>query len=254
MEHATTGARDLRYRTCPLCEAMCGLELEIEGDRVARIRPDEADVWSKGFICPKGATIPQLHADRDRLRVPMVREGSTWREVSWNEALRRCEELLGGVLARYGKRAVSAYNIYSAGTVDQWPKNVSCMLMYGHMWWIPTPDVQRTHYWMILGGKPQASQGSLLACPDLLGEIERIRARGGRVVVVDPRRTGTASLAARLGTRQRRYPAQRRAPLCRRQHQHPRTRPAGGSALEQRRGERHRGGRHAGGLTRRANQ
>jgi anaerobic selenocysteine-containing dehydrogenase len=85
--------------------------------------------------------------------------------------------------------------IYSAGTVDQWPKNVSCMLMYGHMWWIPTPDVQRTQYWMILGGNPQASQGSLLACPDLLGEIDRIRERGGKTVVVDPRRTGTADRA-----------------------------------------------------------
>ena len=202
MENAGNDTRDVRYRTCPLCEAMCGLELEIEGDRVVRLRPDDADVWSKGYVCPKGATIPQLHADPDRLRAPMIREGSTWREATWDEAFRRCEELLGGVLARHGKSAVSCYIgnptahnfslaryvglfmglsqlpvIYSAGTVDQWPKNVSCMLMYGHMWWIPTPDVQRTQYWMILGGNPQASQGSLLACPDLLGEIDRIRAR-----------------------------------------------------------------------------
>ena len=220
MENAGNDTRDVRYRTCPLCEAMCGLELEIEGDRVVRLRPDDADVWSKGYVCPKGATIPQLHADPDRLRTPMIREGSTWREATWDEAFRRCEELLGGVLARHGKSAVSCYIgnptahnfslaryvglfmglsqlpvIYSAGTVDQWPKNVSCMLMYGHMWWIPTPDVQRTQYWMILGGNPQASQGSLLACPDLLGEIDRIRARGGKTVVIDPRRTGTADRA-----------------------------------------------------------
>ena len=220
MENAGNDTRDVRYRTCPLCEAMCGLELEIEGDRVVRLRPDDADVWSKGYVCPKGATIPQLHADPDRLRSPMIREGSTWREATWDEAFRRCEELLGGVLARHGKSAVSCYIgnptahnfslaryvglfmglsqlpvIYSAGTVDQWPKNVSCMLMYGHMWWIPTPDVQRTQYWMILGGNPQASQGSLLACPDLLGEIDRIRARGGKTVVIDPRRTGTADRA-----------------------------------------------------------
>ena len=220
MENAGNDTRDVRYRTCPLCEAMCGLELEIEGDRVVRLRPDDADVWSKGYVCPKGATIPQLHADPDRLRAPMIREGSTWREATWDEAFRRCEELLGGVLARHGKSAVSCYIgnptahnfslaryvglfmglsqlpvIYSAGTVDQWPKNVSCMLMYGHMWWIPTPDVQRTQYWMILGGNPQASQGSLLACPDLLGEIDRIRARGGKTVVIDPRRTGTADRA-----------------------------------------------------------
>ena len=85
--------------------------------------------------------------------------------------------------------------IYSAGTVDQWPKNVACMLMYGSMWWIPAPDIQRTDYWVVMGGNPQASQGSLLACPDVLGEIDRIRARGGKVVVIDPRRTGTADRA-----------------------------------------------------------
>ena len=210
----------LRYRTCPLCEAMCGLELEIEDGRVTRTRPDHDDVWSRGYICPKGITVAQLHDDPDRLRAPLVRDGASWREVTWDEAFARCDELLAGVIERHGKAAVTAYIgnpsahnfslaryiglfmglcqlpvIYSAGTVDQWPKNVACMLMYGHMWWIPTPDIQRTQYWVILGGNPQASQGSLLACPDVLGEIDRIRARGGKVVVIDPRRTGTADRA-----------------------------------------------------------
>jgi anaerobic selenocysteine-containing dehydrogenase len=150
----------------------------------------------------------------------MVRDGNRWREVGWDEALARCEELLGDILARDGKRAITTYignptahslhlsryvglfiglaqlpTLYSAGTVDQWPKNVACMLMYGSMWWIPTPDIQRTHYWLVMGANPQASQGSLLACPDVLGEIDRIRARGGKTVVVDPRRTGTATRA-----------------------------------------------------------
>jgi len=221
MKHHTPGeGQTVQYRTCPLCEAMCGLELTIADGQVTRIRPDDDDVWSKGYICPKGATVAQLHTDPDRLRVPMIREGDAWREATWDEAFRRCEELLHGVIERHGKAAVSAYIgnptahnfslaryvglfmglsqlpiIYSAGTVDQWPKNVSCMMMYGHMWWIPTPDIQRTQYWMILGGNPQASQGSLLACPDILGEIDEIRARGGKVVVVDPRRTGTADRA-----------------------------------------------------------
>jgi anaerobic selenocysteine-containing dehydrogenase len=207
-------------RTCPLCEAMCGLELHVEDDRVALIRPDREDVWSKGFICPKGTTLGHLHDDPDRLRAPMVREGETWREVGWEEAFARCEELLAGVRERHGKESMTAYvgnptahnfslgryvglfigmsqfpMIYSAGTVDQWPKNVSCMLMYGSMWWIPAPDIRRTDYWLVMGGNPQASQGSLLACPDVLGEIDAIRARGGKVVVVDPRRTGTADRA-----------------------------------------------------------
>jgi anaerobic selenocysteine-containing dehydrogenase len=199
---------------------MCGLEVHVDGDRVVAVRPDDADVWSRGYVCPKGAMLGELHHDPDRLRAPLVREGTTWREVGWSEAFARCEALLRPVLARHGKQAVTTYignptahgfhlsryvglliglaqlpTLYSAGTVDQWPKNVACMLMYGSMWWIPTPDVQRTHYWVVMGGNPQASQGSLLACPDLLGEIDRIRARAGKTVVIDPRRTGTAERA-----------------------------------------------------------
>jgi anaerobic selenocysteine-containing dehydrogenase len=212
--------RQVHLRTCPLCEAMCGLEIHVEGDEVALIRPDRDDVWSHGFICPKGTTLGHLHHDPDRLRAPLVREGDEWREVGWDEAFARCEEVLSGVVERHGKEAVTCYignptahnfslaryvglfialaelpTIYSAGTVDQWPKNVSCMLMYGGMWWIPAPDIQRTHYWLIMGGNPQASQGSLLACPDAIGEIDAIRERGGKVVVIDPRRTGTADKA-----------------------------------------------------------
>ena len=210
----------VHLRTCPLCEAMCGLEIHVEGEQVTAIRPDEDDVWSRGFVCPKGAMLGALHHDPDRVRAPMIREGTTWRTVGWDEAFARCEELIAGVLARHGKQALTAYignptahsihlsryvglfigmaqlpTLYSAGTVDQWPKNVACMLMYGNMWWIPTPDIQRTDYWVVMGGNPQASQGSLLACPDVLGEIDRIRERGGKTVVVDPRRTGTADRA-----------------------------------------------------------
>jgi anaerobic selenocysteine-containing dehydrogenase len=211
--------RERHIRTCPLCEAMCGLEIHVEDDRVALIRPDRDDVWSKGFVCPKGTTLGHLHQDPDRLRVPMVKTGGRWEEVGWEQAFDRCQELIHGVLDRHGKEAVTCYignptahnfslgryvglfvglsglPIYSAGTVDQWPKNVSCLLMYGSMWWIPAPDIQRTSYWLVMGANPHASQGSLLACPDVVGEIDRIRERGGKVVVVDPRRTGTADRA-----------------------------------------------------------
>jgi anaerobic selenocysteine-containing dehydrogenase len=212
---------------------MCGLEIHVEGDRVTKIRPDDDDAWSKGYICPKGAVLDHVHSDPDRLRTPLVRDSNSpggWREVGWPEAFARCEELLAGVIARHSKDAVTCYIgnptahnfslaryvglfiglaqlpvIYSAGTVDQWPKNLACMLMYGSMWWIPTPDIRRTQYWLLMGGNPQASQGSLLACPDVLGEIQRIRMRGGKTVVVDPRRTGTAEhadewIAIRPGT------------------------------------------------------
>jgi anaerobic selenocysteine-containing dehydrogenase len=207
-------------RTCPLCEAMCGLDVHVEDERVTLIRPNRNDVWSKGFICPKGTALGHLHDDPDRLRVPMVREGDRWREVSWDEAFATCEALLRGVIDRHGKDAVTTYignptahnfslsryvpafiamadlsQIYSAGTVDQWPKNVSCLLMFGGMWSFPIPDVERTRYFLVMGANPHASQGSLLAHPDLIGEIDRIRERGGKTVVVDPRRTGTAERA-----------------------------------------------------------
>ncbi len=211
---------EIHYRTCPLCEAMCGLELHVDDGHVTLTRGDRADVWSKGFICPKGTTLGHLHEDPDRLREPMIREGDRWRAVSWDAAFERCEELLLGARERYGPGALTAYignptahnfslgryvgmfmglaafpMIYSAGTVDQWPKNVACALMYGNMWSIPAPDVPRTDYFVVMGANPHASQGSLLACPDLLGEIDGIRARGGKTVVIDPRRTGTADRA-----------------------------------------------------------
>jgi anaerobic selenocysteine-containing dehydrogenase len=217
---AGAGARQVHLRTCPLCEAMCGLEITVAGDRVERIRADRDDVWSRGHLCPKGTTLGHLHHDPDRLRAPMVRDGETWREVTWDEAFRRCSELLGPVVAEHGIEAVTAYvgnplahnfslgryvgiligmsgipMIYSAGTVDQWPKNLSSHLMYGGMWRIPVPDVRRTDLLVIMGANPHASQGSLLACPDVMGEIAAIRERGGKVVVVDPRRTGTAERA-----------------------------------------------------------
>lgn len=208
------------FRTCPLCEAMCGLEIRVTDGRVDRIRADRDDVWSKGYLCPKGTALGHLHHDPDRIRTPMIRTGDRWDDVDWATAFARCDELLAGVLAEHGKDAISCYIgnptahnfslgryvglfvglaalpvVYSAGTVDQWPKNLTAALMYGGMWSIPTPDVPRTDYWIVMGGNPQASQGSLLACADILGELDGIRARGGKVVVIDPRRTGTADRA-----------------------------------------------------------
>lgn len=199
---------------------MCGLRVHVAGDRVTRIEPDPDDVWSRGYVCPKGATLGHLHHDPDRLRVPMMRHGATWREATWPEAFARAEELLSQVIAQHGKEAVTAYignptvhnfsigryiglfmgmsglpTVYSAGTVDQWPKNLTAALMYGHMWAIGVPDVHRTDHLLMLGANPSASQGSLLACADLPGALDAIRARGGTVVVVDPRRTDTAARA-----------------------------------------------------------
>jgi anaerobic selenocysteine-containing dehydrogenase len=211
---------------------MCGLDVRVEDERVTLIRPNRDDVWSKGFICPKGTALGHLHDDPDRLRAPMVRDGDQWCEVSWDDAFARCTELLQGVIERHGKQAVTAYignptahnfslsryvptfiaiadlaQTYSAGTVDQWPKNVTCLLMYGGMWAFPIPDVARTQYLVVMGANPHASQGSLLAHPDLVGELDR-RPRG-RVV------------ADRAGNR-RRVPARDHQHAVRRRARRPR--------------------------------
>ncbi|MCF2530319.1 molybdopterin oxidoreductase family protein [Yinghuangia soli] len=216
-----TGGTTVHHRTCHLCEAMCGLEIQVREGRVHKIKPNRDDVWSKGHICPKGTTLGALQEDPDRLRTPMIRTGDTWREATWDEAFAECERVMRPVLEEHGPEALTAFfgnplahnvalaryvgilvamakihHIYSSGTVDQWPKNVSSLLMYGGMWTIPVPDLRRTEdLFVVMGANPQASQGSLLACPDIMGEIKRIRRGGGKVVVIDPRRTGTADAA-----------------------------------------------------------
>ena len=207
-------------RTCHLCEAMCGLEITVEAGRVSKIRSNQDDVWSRGYICPKGTTLGDLHHDPDRLRRPLVRRGDDFVEVSWEEAFEEVERRLRPVIEEHGIDAVTAYignpaahnfslsryigafvpmsgisRLYSAGTVDQWPKNVAVALLYGGMWTIPTPDLDRTDYLVVMGANPHASQGSLLAAPDVMGRLQGIQGRGGKLVVIDPRRTGTAKIA-----------------------------------------------------------
>ena len=211
----------IHKRTCPLCEAMCGLLVHVEEGRVAKIRPNFDDVWSKGYICPKGTTLGHLHHDPDRVRTPLVKQDGRFREASWAEAFERVASGIQGVIREHGKAAVvpyvgnpTAHNFslsryvpafiamaglpvtYSPGTVDQWPQNVVCALMFGNAWSFPTPDLDRTQFLLVMGANPHASQGSLLAAADVLGRFDAICARGGRVVVVDPRRTGTCRHAS----------------------------------------------------------
>jgi anaerobic selenocysteine-containing dehydrogenase len=206
-------------RVCPLCEAMCGLTVDVDAAAaIGSVRGDQDDPWSRGYLCPKGASLGRLHDDPDRLRVPLIRTADGWREASFDDAYARCEELISGVLDRHGKDAftcfvgnptmhsialsryvgvlaASFHHIYSTGTVDAWPKNVTATLMFGNAYLFPVPDVPRTDYFLCLGANPSASNGSLIALPDFVGEIDRVRARGGRVAVVDPRRTGTSNHA-----------------------------------------------------------
>jgi anaerobic selenocysteine-containing dehydrogenase len=210
-------ASSTHFRTCPLCEATCGLAITMDGDGIDTIRGDVDDVFSRGYLCPKGTAVKHLQNDPDRLRSPLVRDGDELRDVTWDEALAALEEGLVPVLERHGRDAVAMYvgnptvhslsatvmlpmllkalrtrNYYTAASVDQIPKHVSCGLMFGRAELIPVPDLDRTHYLLVLGANPWVSNGSLATAPDFKGRLQAISARGGKVVVVDPRRTETA--------------------------------------------------------------
>jgi anaerobic selenocysteine-containing dehydrogenase len=208
------------YRTCPFCEATCGLEIETEGREVVSVRGDSDDVFSRGFICPKAFGIKQLQEDPDRLTTPLVRRDGKLVEATWDEAFEEIDRRLAPIIAEHGKNAVAVYlgnpnahnlsaithgpawlrvlgtqNLYSASTVDQMPKQVSAGYMFGTMLSVPIPDVDRCDHLLLLGANPLVSNGSLLTAPNMRGRLRAIRERGGKVVVVDPRRTRTADEA-----------------------------------------------------------
>jgi len=219
-----------QFRTCPLCEATCGLEITVRDGRIARIRGDRDDVFSKGFICPKGSTLRQLHEDPDRVRTPLIKRNGVFVEASWDEAFHAVAEGLGRIWDDGDRNAVAMYlgnptahsiaggmfigplvkamgtvNVFSASTVDQMPKHVTSGYLFGNANSIPVPDLDRTDYLLMLGANPFESNGSLCTAPDFPGRMAAIRARGGRIVTVDPRRTKTADasdehIAIRPGT------------------------------------------------------
>jgi anaerobic selenocysteine-containing dehydrogenase len=209
-------------RICPLCEATCGLTIVHEADRVIAVRGDEADVFSRGYLCPKGASLGEFNDDPDRLDAPLVRRDGELVEVGWDEAFAEVARGLGAVQAAHGRDAVALYvgnplvhtlgislyfaplrealetrNVYTSASLDTMPKSVACGLMYGDPLAIPVPDIDRTDLLVILGANPFESNGSLWTAPDIPGRIRKLRKRGGRLVVVDPARTRTAAAADR---------------------------------------------------------
>lgn len=210
-------------RICPLCEATCGLTLTIEGTTVTGARGDRDDIFSRGFICPKGASFGGLDGDPDRLRVPLVRgEGGELREATWAEAFDRIADRIPALAEAHGPQAVgvvlgnpnvhtmagSLYpplllaalrtrNVFTASTLDQMPKHVSSGLLFGDAHAIPVPDLDRTDHLLLIGANPLESNGSLCTAPDFPGRLKALRRRGGTLTVIDPRRTRTARLADR---------------------------------------------------------
>ena len=208
------------YRTCPLCEACCGLEIQHRDGQVISIRGYAEDVLSHGYICPKGASLKDLHEDPDRLRRPLLKRDGQVVEVGWDEAFAEIARRLPPLRAAHGNdaiataignpaahkiglmlyfarlvRALGSRNVFSASTLDQMPKQLQAGLMFGSWLSIPVPDMARTDLLIILGGNPMVSNGSMWTVPDFRGKAKALRARGGRLVVIDPRRSETAAVA-----------------------------------------------------------
>jgi anaerobic selenocysteine-containing dehydrogenase len=205
------------HRTCHYCEAHCGLVVTTDGDRVTRIRGDVLDPVSKGHLCPKASALKWIHEDPDVVRQPLVRDGSTFREVTWDEAFAEVERLLAPIVQDSGPDAVAVYygnpasyclslstysphlmrltrSRYSPGPVDTFPKQLANGLMFGGEFTVPVPDIDRTDLLWILGANPLESNGSFMSVPNVRKRLEAIRERG-KLVVFDPRRTSTASIA-----------------------------------------------------------
>jgi anaerobic selenocysteine-containing dehydrogenase len=210
------------YRTCPTCEASCGLKLEV--DRASRevisVKGDPDDIRSGGYVCAKSQAFVYIHQDPERLRRPVRKTVDGWEEISWEEALGEVGQKLGEIREQFGKDAIAFYygnpnghnvhtqlytqlfitmmnteRFFSAGSVDQQPKNLACEILYGNAWMFPVPDLAQADFLVCMGGNPVVSQGSILGAPDARGRLQALQQRGGKLVVLDPRRSETAALA-----------------------------------------------------------
>ncbi len=209
-----------KYRTCNLCEALCGLAIEVEDNQVVSIRGDKEDAFSRGHICPKAVALKDIHEDPDRLKHPIEKINGEWRRISWDDAITKTAKRLYEIQEANGKSAVAIYqgnpsvhnlgtslfspglvrslgtkNRYSATSVDQLAHHLAAEYMFGHQFLVPVPDINHTDFWLIMGGNPMVSNGSLMTAPDVGTRLKAIQKRGGKVVVVDPRRTETADKA-----------------------------------------------------------
>jgi anaerobic selenocysteine-containing dehydrogenase len=208
------------HRQCTLCEAHCGIRVETEGPQVLRITGDPDDHRSRGYICPKSQALKDLYEDPDRLRAPVRRTADGWVEMEWDEAIAFASAGLRRAAERHGRHAVanflgnpgahswslfsflalrialSSRNNYSVSSADQVPQHAVATEMFGNPVALPIPDIDRTDHLLVIGANPAVSNGSVLSAPGVRDRLRAIGERGGRVVVVDPRRTETARLAA----------------------------------------------------------
>ena len=208
------------HRICPLCEACCGLEIKVNAGQVVSIRGHAQDVLSAGYICPKAVALKDLHMDPDRLRTPLIKRNGVHEVATWEEAFTEIERRLPPILAAHGRhasavvvgnpsahkiglltyfgklaRALGTRNVFSASTLDQMPKQLASGLMFGHWLSVALPDISRTDLLVVIGANPLASNGSMWTVPDFKAKAKALQARGGQLIVIDPRRTETAAMA-----------------------------------------------------------
>jgi anaerobic selenocysteine-containing dehydrogenase len=217
-EHPTS--ERTAHITCVLCEASCGLEVKLRDEAITSIRGLESDPLSRGHICPKAVALQDLHDDPDRLRKPVRREGEQWIEMEWDEAIELVASRLAAIQTEHGRNAVGVYlgnpnvhslgalthginlvrtlgtkNTFSATSADQLPHQLIAWALYGHQFLMPVPDIDRSELIVLFGHNPMASNGSIWTVPDFPARRRELASRGGRLVVVDPRRTETAKVA-----------------------------------------------------------
>jgi anaerobic selenocysteine-containing dehydrogenase len=208
------------FGTCSLCEACCGVEIEHEGPAILSIKGDQSDPLSNGHICPKAISLQDLHNDPDRLRTPMIKRQGRFEECSWDQAFEHIGRRLSEIEGAHGRNAIALYygnptihnyatvfyllrlfdnlgsqNVFSANSVDTLPRLLTSSLLYGNLAVIPVPDIDRTDFMLIMGANPVVSNGSVMTAPGVKTRLQNIQKRGGKVVVIDPRRSETAKLA-----------------------------------------------------------
>lgn len=208
------------YRSCNLCEAICGIEITVEGRQRLNIRGDKDDPFSRGYICPKAVALQDFHFDQDRLRHPVRRTLTGWKRIGWDEAFDEVAKNLKSIYSKYGRNSTATYlgnpnvhnygallfapgflrslhtrNKFSATSVDQLAHHVAAYLMFGHQLLLPIPDLDRTRLFLMLGANPAVSNGSMMTAPGFSSRLQALRQRGGKVILIDPRRNETARLA-----------------------------------------------------------